>query len=144
MRDLCECRRGKSHSPSALHPGLVTLFPLTSTCKLLDSFRLPQACLLYKAVSGCDCAGMLFSWVCWLSLRSSWSIDSVSPVLTPHICPPKHSCYCYWFLLLEKTGGLALGSPKSFSKSKGTFFSAPSAVTSAPNDALQDDSSLHS
>lgn len=35
LRDFCECRHGKSHSPSALHPS--ALFPLTSTCKLLET-----------------------------------------------------------------------------------------------------------
>lgn len=143
LRDFCECRHEKSHSPSALHPSLVALLPLTSPWKVLDSLRLPQACLLYKAISGCICSGMLFPWVHWLSSCSSWAIDSVSPVLTPHVCPPKYSCSCNCFLLLEKTGRLALGSPKRFSQSKGTFFLAPRAVTSAPEDALQDDSSLH-
>lgn len=41
LKDFFECRHGKSHSPTALHPSLVALFPLTSTCKLLESLRLP-------------------------------------------------------------------------------------------------------
>lgn len=40
LRDFCECRHGKSHSPPAPHPGLAASFPLGSPCELPDSLRL--------------------------------------------------------------------------------------------------------
>lgn len=54
LRDFCECRHGKSHSPPAPHPGLAASFPLIGPCKLPDGLGLPRACLHYKALSGRD------------------------------------------------------------------------------------------
>ena len=54
LRDFCECRHGKSHSPPAPHPGSAASFPLASPCELAGSLGLRRACLHHRAISGCD------------------------------------------------------------------------------------------